>query len=96
MAAQPKKKSWAVADRKANSVTQPMAAAGATTQTAGVRKLRLRSGWVRRSIMMASATMKKAHSVPPLEMEASWPTGKKAAPMVTPAPVMMVTICGVL
>ena len=95
MAAQPKNTICATKLRKPNSSRQPAAASGATIHTAGVRKLRWRVGSVRRSVMMARLTKKKAHSVPPFDTDASWPTGKKAAEMATPRPVMIVTTCGV-
>ncbi len=78
-----------------NSSRQPAAASGATIHTAGVRNTRLRPGSLRRSTMIARLTKKNAHKVPPLDTDASCPTGKKAAEIATPRPVMIVTTCGV-
>lgn len=52
-------------------------ASGATTHTNGVRNGRTRSGSDRRSNSTAIDTMKKANSVPELEISASLPTAQK-------------------
>jgi hypothetical protein len=56
--------------------------------TAGVRKARGRSGWVRRSTTTPIDTSTKANRVPMLTMSARVERGTKVAMRATTAPVM--------
>ena len=86
MPAQIGKTSIASSGRFRNRKTQPIIVAGPTSHSAGVRKVRGRSGSDLRNNITEMATIKKAYNVPALAISARCPTGRNAAASATTTP----------